>query len=194
MFRQQAGRQFSRLATQQARRTFATEASAEPRLKFEEKWPEYAALMTKEEIAAANKEFAAGQPYIFGKGNNLKPLFQDTSVNNYRLMYKPLDLKPGDLGNGNRTQREFNEHLYQLQQADPLKRPFGAQGIDSMNNEWFGTTNLMAIPPCVVGAWVGANMYRDMYLEKYNLWDMFLWESRVLCKEAKEARLAKQNE
>ena len=186
----QAARQFARNAIRRQARTITTDAKAEPLLKFEEKWPEYAALMSKEEIVAANARFDAGLPYIFGKGTNLKPLFQDTSMKNYSFFSKPLELKPGELGNGNLAQRNFNESMWELQQADPLNRAYGAMGIDRLNNEWFGTNNLMAVVPAVTCAWVAANLYREMYLEKYNLWDMAIWETRVISKEAKEAREA----
>eukprot|EP00461_Guttulinopsis_vulgaris_P004689 UN04691 len=186
MFRQ-VGRQVARAIQQ--RRAFSTEAAAVP--KFEQKWPEYAALMTKEEIEAANVAFQQGKPYVYGKNGFLKPLFADTSVDNFVALRPRLTMEEvaPTLGNGNITQRRLNEAMWTLQNTPEAHgKAFGGAQVANLNIRTMERQNLAYLIPAFVVGFTGAGLYRDLYIEKFNLWDMFLWEARVIQYEAKETR------
>jgi hypothetical protein len=146
-------------------------------------------LITEYNVNAARLSFAHGRPYNLG---NDRWVWPPGATRPDTVVYQKLshDFFPKEeLGNGNFSQRYLNEYMYQAQHSPDSKGHFlGGFKMGQMSINWFGQQSLLYFLTSIGMAWVGADLYRDMYIEKYNLWDMFNWESRVIAAEAAKGR------
>jgi len=96
---------------------------------------------------------------------------------------------PQELGGGNYNQKLFNEYLYELQTCPERATKYnGANQTEYLSIQWTAKQSMVfLLAACVPGGY-GAYLYRQMYVEKYNLWDMLNWESRVIGAKAQQER------
>jgi len=96
---------------------------------------------------------------------------------------------PQELGKGNELQKLLNEYMYEVQNCpNRSNKLLGGLGIDMANSKTIQSQSIIYFWTCMFAAVYGANLYRDMYIEKYSLWDMLNWETRVICARAEKER------
>jgi hypothetical protein len=118
------------------------------------------------------------------RANTPRPdMFEIKPLNEDMLTFK------NDLGKGNLAQKIVNEHIYKMQN-DPVlcNKRLGGYGLEHLNIQTTQKQSLILFWASLPFAFYGAKLYRDLYMEKYSLYDMLNWETRVVCARAQKER------
>lgn len=108
----------------------------------------------------------------------------------YEMQLKPLPVYTKEqLGKGNYSQKIMNEWMYEAQNHPKAKYDaLEGRNIGWLPIDYFFKQNGLFLLTAVINAFYAANLYRNMYLEKFTLLDMMNWETRVVLAQAKLER------
>lgn len=153
--------------------------------------------MTEEEFQAYRHDIANG-PYskthpilskhhdavaVADRANTPRPDMFDVTYGPSKVWTKE------ELGAGNVAQKRMNEYLYEMQtNPETAYKRAGGFGLDRLDMARTQKQSIIFFFSSIPFAFTGANLYRNLYMEKYSLFDMFNWETRVICARAQKER------
>lgn len=101
----------------------------------------------------------------------------------------PKTFTKEELGNGTIAQKRMNEYIYRMQ-TDPKtdNKWYGGMSLDTLDVSRYEKQSLIYLAAAAIFATYGANLYRNLYMEKYSTLDMANWEVRVITARAFKER------